>query len=271
MSPERLGPVTVALAICFISTASLLWWRRREKGSDDDTSTTHVEAFRGDIPADALPEGAVFTIESLAKFDGVKLPMCLGVCGKVVNVSSSDNFEPGQGYGKLWAGRETTYAMAKVSLTPTDANRLDYRLEDFDDKERKALAGWYKHFTTKYPIVGTLKEYDGWDFSAVEEEAKSQTPFGVGKTESQPESSEPASTPARTAPSSSEQGLELRKGGRVMIKGLAGREDLNGTVGVLKDFVADKNRFAICVKAGLEGEETVLIKPENLAAPPPEK
>merc|ERR1712061_774582 len=98
--------------------------------------------------------------------------MCVGVCGKVVEVSSSENFIPGFGYGKLWAGKDSTYAMATVSLKAQDANRLDFKLEDFDEQQFRALAGWYKHFTTKYPVVGTLKEYDDWDFGPVFTEAE---------------------------------------------------------------------------------------------------
>merc|ERR1719409_618205 len=99
--------------------------------------------------------------------------------------------------------------MATVSLKPEDANKLDFRLNDFTPDQRTALAGWHKHFLTKYPVVGTLKEYDGWDFSEIEKEAESQTPFGAGKTEDEPKSSEaePAPKPAAS------QGLELRKGG----------------------------------------------------------
>merc|ERR1711974_197597 len=101
-----------------------------------------------------------------------ELPMCVGICGKVVDVSSSKNFTPGQGYGGLWAGSDSTLAMATVSLKPESVNRLDFRLEDFEELQTKALAGWYKHFTTKYPTVGRLKEYDGWDFSSIENLAK---------------------------------------------------------------------------------------------------
>merc|ERR1719387_1201120 len=100
--------------------------------------------------------------------------------------------------------------MAKVSLNPADANKLDWSLEELQDKEKLALAGWYKHFTTKYPVVGTLKEYDGWDFSEIEKEAESQTPFGAGKDEDEekPAQAEPA---VGGKPAASSQGLELRK------------------------------------------------------------
>lgn len=118
-----------------------------------------------------IPPGGVYDLAELSRWDGVQLPMCIGVCGIIVDVSSSSNFVPGFGYGKLWAGRDTTLAMATVSLKGHDANRFDYQLSDFTEEQFAALAGWYKHFTTKYRKVGTLREYRDWDFSSVESAA----------------------------------------------------------------------------------------------------
>jgi len=114
-----------------------------------------------------LPPGGVFDLKELSRWDGKQLPMCIGVCGIVLDVSASDNFVPDFGYGKLWAGKDTTYAMATVSLKAPDANKLDFELSDFNEDQFKALCGWYKHFTTKYRAVGTLKELADWDFSSV--------------------------------------------------------------------------------------------------------
>mmetsp|Transcript_127167 Transcript_127167/g.354094 ORF Transcript_127167/g.354094 Transcript_127167/m.354094 type:complete len:275 (-) Transcript_127167:112-936(-) len=114
-----------------------------------------------------LPPGSVFDLKELARWDGVQLPMCIGICGMVVDVSSSQNFVPNFGYGKLWAGKDTTWAMATVSLKVEDANRFDFKLEDLSEEQFKALAGWFKHFTTKYRTVGTLRELEGRDFGPV--------------------------------------------------------------------------------------------------------
>jgi len=119
-----------------------------------------------------LPPGGLFDLQELSRWDGVQLPMCVSVCGIVVDVSSSENFTPDFGYGKLWAGKDTTWAMATVSLKAHDANRLDFKLDDLDKMQFEALAGWYKHFLHKYRKVGTLREFRDWDFSAVEEAAK---------------------------------------------------------------------------------------------------
>jgi predicted heme/steroid binding protein len=234
-----------------------------------------------------MPPDGVFTLESLKKFNGKELPMCLALCGKVVNVSSSLNFTPDAGYGKLWAGSETTYSMAKVSLKPEDANKLDFNLNDFSDQERTALAGWYKHFTTKYPAIGTLKELDDRDFSTVFKEAETQTPFGVGKTEStevaakleaEPPAAKPEVAPEANKPKVDDVvaekeelvvpdgGVVLRRGMRVTISGLEQRTELNGSMAILEDYVPDKMRFAVKLEST---DEIVLMKPASLkpAAP----
>lgn len=119
-----------------------------------------------------LPPGGSFDLQELSRWDGVQLPMCIGICGLVVDVSSSSNFVPDFGYGKLWAGKDTTLAMAMVSLKAEDANRFDFKLDELSEDHFKALAGWYKHFKEKYRTVGTLRELRGWDFSSVEKAAE---------------------------------------------------------------------------------------------------
>jgi hypothetical protein len=98
--------------------------------------------------------------------------MCIGICGLVLDVSSSHNFTPDFGYGKLWAGKDTTWAMAIVSLKPYDANKFEWNLEDLSEEHLQALAGWYSHFTAKYRTVGTLREMENWDFSLVKQMAE---------------------------------------------------------------------------------------------------
>jgi len=119
-----------------------------------------------------LPPGGSFDTAELARWDGVQLPMCIGICGLVLDVSSSHNFTPDFGYGKLWAGKDTTWAMATVSLKPFDANKFEWRVEDLHEEQLNALAGWYSHFTAKYRTVGTLRELQNWDFSLVQQLAE---------------------------------------------------------------------------------------------------
>lgn len=121
-----------------------------------------------------LPLGGSFTSEFLSQWDGVRLPMCISVCGKVFDVSSSENFEPDHGYGKLWAGKDATYALALCSLKPEDVDRYDYQIDSLSEQQVQALAAWYKHFCSKYPVVGKLEECAarGLDFGVVEEASK---------------------------------------------------------------------------------------------------
>ena len=109
-------PFAVTVTVCAVSALFLLW-RHWPRGASAEASEepARVETFRGPMPEGAAPKDGVFTMETLKKFDGVELPMLVGICGKVVNVSSSENFNPGIGYGKLWAGSDSTYAMAKVT------------------------------------------------------------------------------------------------------------------------------------------------------------
>lgn len=252
-------PVATALTVCTMSTFLFMWYKFGGHGSGKRT---------GEIPPGSAPVDGVFTFATLAKFDGKKLPMCLGICGKVVNVSSSDNFTPEQGYGKLWAGRETTYAMAKVSLTDSDANRLDFKLEDLTVAERTTLAGWYKHFTTKYPVVGTLKELEDWDFTSVYEEAKSQTPFGIGKLkggDTQEGGLVDDSPVADVKAAGMKPPWILRPGAKVLIQGNTDQPELNGKVGTVVDFVADEKSFAVNFGRGYP--EKTLVKPACMKEP----
>mmetsp|Transcript_41640 Transcript_41640/g.111096 ORF Transcript_41640/g.111096 Transcript_41640/m.111096 type:complete len:168 (+) Transcript_41640:99-602(+) len=139
-----------------------------EEEEEDDLGLQWDEAAHGP----QLPADGVFTMETLRKWNGVELPMFLAICGKVVDVSSSRNFLPDHGYGKLWAGKDATYAMATVSLKAEMVAKMDFKLEELEQANFDALVGWYKHFLKKYPERGTLKEYDGWDFSKVISEAE---------------------------------------------------------------------------------------------------
>lgn len=236
-----------------------------EEEEDDDTPPVYKE-----IPAEYMPEGGVFTIETLAPLNGVTLPLCMGVCGKVINVSTSQSIKAGNaGYGALWAGREATYSLATTSLKPEDVEKMDYTLADLTPEQRKALAGWYKHFTTKYVVVGSLKEYDGWDFSEIFELAKDQNPFGAGKAgegdaadanaaEAPTEASTSQAPPPQEIPKDSQV---FNKGDRVQLQNLVASPDLNGTAGILEDYNPDKGRFVVRLEAL---DKVMLFKPENL-------
>jgi len=146
-----------------------------QKHASKDDACEDLEPVRWSVEHEAeLPPGSVFDLAELSRWDGVQLPMCIGVCGIVVDVSSSPNFVPGFGYGKLWAGKDTTWAMATASLKAQDANRIKFQLSDLNEMQTTSLASWYKHFTGKYRQVGTLREFRDWDFSSIERLAAEQ-------------------------------------------------------------------------------------------------
>jgi len=220
------------------------------------------------------PEGGEWDLDTLRRFDGKVNPICLGVCGLVIDCSASENIGYNEGYGKLWAGRDATYALAMLSLKQEDANKFDYKITDFTPEQHKALASWYKHFTTKYKTVGKLKEYEGWDFSTVVEESKAQTPFGAKATTDDGKevpgpitanggsagSSAPAAAPAAAPPvptASAEEPFVLRKGQRVRLKDV-------GKVGVLEGFNPAEKKFSVVLE---ESGETVFAAPTDLEKP----
>lgn len=155
---------------------------RKIKGSTAD--------FQEDLPKDE-----VFTFETLMRWDGLERPMCIGVCGKVHDVSSSENFEPEMGYGKLWGGKDATHALATASLADDAANNLNWSLEGLEEEHRESLKSWRAHFTGKYPVVGTLNEYAGWDFGPMGTPAAEADATGASRSEP----SGPDGTPAAAA------------------------------------------------------------------------
>jgi hypothetical protein len=93
---------------------SNLWWKLKgspseqqavqcdkeeEKEEKEEEEAERVE-WNAEHEAE-LPPGGVFDLQELSRWDGVNLPMCIGICGLVVDVSSSENFIPTFGYGKL--------------------------------------------------------------------------------------------------------------------------------------------------------------------------
>lgn len=203
-------------------------------------------------------------MQVLKRFDGRKgTPLCLAVCGKVVDVSASENIKFGEGYGKLWAGSDATWALATLSLKAEDANKLDFSLSDLTKDQCTALSGWYKHFTTKYEVVGRLKEYDGWDFSTIHEEAKSQTPFGAKKTDGAAPfagGAAPAASQEQAA-KAADKPVMLSKGDRVRLVGMD-KEEFEGKEGILHGFNAAEKGFEVLVDG--DDKEIVVVKPSQI-------
>ncbi|CAJ1439252.1 unnamed protein product [Effrenium voratum] len=109
------------------------------------------------------------------------------------------------------------------------------------------------------PVVGRLKEYDGWDFSEIEKEAWRDHPssrggnqklFGLEEKKEEPkQSSEP---------------VMFRKGDKVKLLDLED-EALNGKTGKLLSLVVGTGKFAIELDDSDGADNnTVYVKPKNI-------
>lgn len=67
-------------------------------------------------------------------------------------------YAPGTTYN-LFAGKDASRALAKMSFKPEDVNSRD--LSDLTQEQLKVLDDWAVKFETKrkYPVVGTLAPY----------------------------------------------------------------------------------------------------------------
>ena len=108
-------------------------------------------AERNLIPA------APLSLSDLARYDGSAggVPTYFAAGGLIYDASSSKTFSSSYG---MWAGRDATVALARMSLNPHDVNRTDW--ETLTAAELDTLADWQRYFAEKYPVRGRLKEYN---------------------------------------------------------------------------------------------------------------
>lgn len=117
----------------------------------------------------------LITIEELSKYNGMDpyRPLALAVRGHVYDVSRGVAFYgPGKAYS-VYAGKEISRALGKMSLEESDCNG---DISDLTEKELRVLEQWEGKLAAKYPVVGKvvpplilnadeLKAYDGTDES----------------------------------------------------------------------------------------------------------
>ncbi|OLP79571.1 Cytochrome P450 regulator dap1 [Symbiodinium microadriaticum] len=99
----------------------------------------------------------LISLSSLSLHDGKQSPMtyCC-VRGRVYDVSSSPNFQPGASYSFL-AGADATVALAKMSYDKSLINSMGF--QELRPEEWKALEGWIGYMDGKYSCVARLREY----------------------------------------------------------------------------------------------------------------
>jgi membrane-associated progesterone receptor component len=139
-----IGSTFVALWLAYAILASLFPSSEREK-------------LKGPEPE---PEPIVlrdFTIQQLREFDGNnEKPIYVALRGEVYDVSSAHElYGPGQGY-HLFAGRDSSRAMAKLSFEETDLANPD--ISKLNPFEKDALDDWVQKFKyyKQYPVVGRI-------------------------------------------------------------------------------------------------------------------
>ncbi|RWW47080.1 hypothetical protein BHE74_00046958, partial [Ensete ventricosum] len=95
------------------------------------------------------------TAQQLRGFDGLDAskPIYVAIRGAIYDVSTGKGFYgPGSPYA-VFAGREASRALAKMSKSEDD---VCGDLDGLSDKELGVLADWENKFQAKYPVVGRL-------------------------------------------------------------------------------------------------------------------
>eukprot|EP01018_Ginkgo_biloba_P006730 Gb_40856 [translate_table: standard] len=96
-----------------------------------------------------------FTEEELRKYNGTdsSKPIYVAIKGRVFDVSSGKSFYgPGGSYA-MFAGRDASRALGKMSKNEED---ICASLDGLTEKEIGVLEDWEKKFEAKYPVVGRV-------------------------------------------------------------------------------------------------------------------
>uniref|UniRef100_A0A7N0V5G7 Cytochrome b5 heme-binding domain-containing protein n=1 Tax=Kalanchoe fedtschenkoi TaxID=63787 RepID=A0A7N0V5G7_KALFE len=93
--------------------------------------------------------------EQLREFDGSDLskPIYLAVKGRIFDVTSGKSFYGPGGAYEMFAGKDASRALAKMSKNEED---VVADIEGLSNKEMGVLSDWERKFEAKYPIVGRV-------------------------------------------------------------------------------------------------------------------
>lgn len=95
------------------------------------------------------------TLDQLKQYDGTNpsSPIYIAVKGRIFDVTTGKSFYgPGGSYA-MFAGKDASRALAKMSKNEED---VIGSLDGLTEKEIGVLDDWEKKFEAKYPIVGSL-------------------------------------------------------------------------------------------------------------------
>ncbi|KAI6679178.1 hypothetical protein NL676_033059 [Syzygium grande] len=96
-----------------------------------------------------------FTAGELIQFNGTdpSKPIYVAIKGRVFDVTAGKSFYgPGGAYA-MFAGKDASRALAKMSKNDEDVTPS---LDGLSDKEIGVLTDWEKKFEAKYPVVGRV-------------------------------------------------------------------------------------------------------------------
>ncbi|KAJ4707752.1 putative Steroid binding protein [Melia azedarach] len=96
-----------------------------------------------------------FTPEQLLQYNGTdpSKPIYVAIKGRVFDVTTASSFYgPGGAYA-MFAGKDASRALAKMSKNEEDVSPS---LDSLSEKELGVLSDWEKKFEAKYPVVGRI-------------------------------------------------------------------------------------------------------------------
>lgn len=99
-----------------------------------------------------------FTLEELSLYVGKdNSPIYIALRGMVYDVTSGAAFYGPEGGYAMFAGRDASKCLAKMSFETQELNKQD--LSDLTEEENKTLNDWIEKYEKKYKKIGTIK----WD------------------------------------------------------------------------------------------------------------
>lgn len=128
------------------------------------------------------------TEEELRQYDGSdpEKPLLMAVKGQIYDVSQSRMFYGPGGAYELFAGKDASRALAKMSFEPQDLNG---DISGLTPMELGSLNDWEYKFTSKYVKVGTIRRAPPAeeDYGSISPEIREEVTVPVVEAELEPE------------------------------------------------------------------------------------
>ncbi|KAG8476291.1 hypothetical protein CXB51_033092 [Gossypium anomalum] len=160
-------------------------------GSSDDHIHQRSTAFEEQMePLPPPVQLGEITEEELKQYDGSdsKKPLLMAIKGQIYDVSQSRMFYGPGGPYALFAGKDASRALAKMSFEEKD---LTGDISGLGPFELDALQDWEYKFMSKYVKVGTIKKTT----VPVTERDASGEASGAAETDTKPTEDGPSQTP----------------------------------------------------------------------------